>query len=123
MKVVEKPWGYEEIWAKTDAYVGKIINIKLGHRLSLQYHELKEETIRVIDGVLYVWEGKDSDCEPLKLLKGQTYHVKPGQVHRFGSINERGHSNVLDQEIGCSIVEVSTNFLDDVVRLEDDYNR
>lgn len=121
MRVVQKPWGNEVIWAETETYAGKIINIKLGHRLSLQYHEKKEETVYVLDGDLFVWESEDGD--PIKLRKGQTYHVKPGQVHRFGSVNERGHSNVIDQEIGCSIVEVSTNYLDDVVRLADDYKR
>lgn len=121
MKIVEKPWGNEIIWAQTNDYVGKIINIKLGHRLSLQYHEKKEETIYVLEGDLFVWESENG--VPIKLKAGQSYHVKPGQVHRFGSINERGHSSVLDQEIGCKIMEVSTNHLSDVVRLADDYKR
>ena len=55
-EIVEKPWGHEEIWAKTDRYVGKILTINPGHRLSLQYHEEKEETIYVLEGVLVVWE-------------------------------------------------------------------
>jgi len=112
MKKVEKPWGYEEIWAETEKYVGKRLVILPGHRLSLQYHEKKEETIYVLEGRLRLWESKD-DSKFKELGMGSIYHVKPNQVHRFGSPN--GVLTVL--------IEVSTPELDDVVRLEDDYKR
>ncbi len=112
MRKIEKPWGYEEIWAETDNYVGKILTILPGHRLSLQYHEKKEETIYVLSGVLRVWE-TDNDLDYKDYAPGGIYHVKPGQVHRFGALS-----------LFCAkIVEVSTNHLDDIVRLKDDYKR
>tara|TARA_R110002012_G_scaffold154399_1_gene314711 strand:+ start:1615 stop:1950 length:336 start_codon:yes stop_codon:yes gene_type:complete len=109
MEKVNKPWGHEIHWAKTNSYVGKLLFIKAGHRLSKQYHEKKEETVFVIKGTLYNY---DKDDNIMKFGPGESFHVKPGQVHRFGA-NE---SNV-------EIVEVSTPHLDDVVRLEDDYKR
>ena len=109
MQKIEKPWGHELIWAKTKDYVGKILHIKAGHRLSKQYHETKEETVYVLSGILYNYE---ADGTVTKVLPGESFHVNVGQVHRFGA-NE---SNV-------EIVEVSTAYLDDVVRLEDDYDR
>jgi len=112
MKKVEKPWGYEEIWAVTGKYVGKRLIILPGHRLSLQYHEKKEETIYVMEGRLRVWESED-DSNFKDLGMGSVYHVKPKQVHRFGSPN-----GVL-----TSLIEVSTPELEDVVRLADDYKR
>ena len=86
MRKVEKPWGYEEIWAETEKYVGKKLIILPGHRLSLQYHEKKEETIYVMEGRLRVWES-DDDSNFKDLGMGATYHVSPNQVHRFGSPN------------------------------------
>ena len=107
--IVRKPWGHEVIWAKTDDYVGKILHINAGHRLSKQYHEVKEETVYVLKGTLYNYE---DDGSITKVFPGQSLHINVGQIHRFGA-NE---SNV-------EIVEVSTPYLDDVVRLEDDYER
>ena len=112
IKKIEKPWGYEEVWAETNKYVGKRLVILPGHRLSLQYHEKKEETIYVMDGRLRVWES-ESENNFKDYSIGATYHVKPGQVHRFGSPD--GVLTVL--------IEVSTPELDDVIRLADDYNR
>jgi len=109
MQKIEKPWGHELIWAKTKDYVGKILHIKAGHRLSKQYHETKEETVYVLSGILYNYE---EDGTITKVLPGESFHVNVGQIHRFGA-NE---SNV-------EIVEVSTAYLEDVVRLEDDYDR
>ena len=109
MNKVEKPWGYEIHWAKTDDYVGKLLFIKAGHRLSKQYHEVKEETLYVISGVLYNYDQHDT---PMQILPGQSFHVKPGQIHRFGAT----YCNV-------EVIEVSTPHLDDVIRLEDDYSR
>jgi len=107
---VEKPWGYEEIWAETKDYVGKILVINAGQRLSKQYHNIKEETILVIEGVL-VNTGEDGIEK--KYYAGQSVHISPGQVHRFGAVEDRY----------VKVVEVSTNHLEDVVRLEDDYGR
>jgi len=106
---IEAPWGYQLIWAHTDKYVGKLLHITAGQRLSLQYHEIKEETIYVLSGILQVSDENGIVCE---LSPGEVYHVNPGQVHRFGA----PWSNV-------EIMEVSTPELDDVVRLKDDYNR
>ena len=112
MRKVEKPWGYEEIWAETNKYVGKILTIKPGQRISLQYHQKKEETVYVAMGKLIVWTS-DKDDNKLILNPGTSYHVKPGQVHRFGS----------PEGILTQVFEVSTPELDDVVRLKDDYKR
>ena len=111
MRKIEKPWGYEEIWAETDKYVGKILTILPNQRLSLQYHEKKEETIYVLRGQLIVWHSED-ERDLTTIEKGGVYHVLPNTVHRFGS------------KLGiCKLIEVSTPELDDVVRLADDYKR
>ena len=113
LKRVEKPWGYEEIWAETNKYIGKRLIINPGHRLSLQYHKVKEETIYVVDGTLRVWES-DDDLSFKDLKTGDIYHVVPDQVHRFGS--PKGNRLTV-------LIEVSTPELEDVVRLKDDYKR
>lgn len=112
IKKIEKPWGYEEIWAETKNYAGKILTILPDQRLSLQYHEKKEETIYVLEGVLRVWES-DDDSKYKDYGPGSSYHVNPGKVHRFGALSY----------LSTRLVEVSTNHLDDVVRLADDYKR
>ena len=109
---VEKPWGGEIIWAETKDYVGKILFIKKDNRLSRQYHKIKEETIIVKTGILGLEIGKGENIQQIALNAGQTYHIKPGTVHRFCA----PYGDV-------ELVEVSTPHLDDVVRLEDDYNR
>lgn len=106
---IEKPWGFEIIWAQTDDYVGKYLFIKQGARLSKQYHENKEETVYVLNGTLFNYDGDD---RIQKIQPGESFHVYPGQVHRFSALL----SNV-------ELIEVSTNHLDDVVRLHDDYKR
>ena len=103
-----KPWGYEDLWAKTDKYVGKLIHIKNGESLSLQYHDFKEETVRVVKGRLYVEfqkinEGGQKVHEYYVLREGESLHVPPKQVHRFYA--EAGPVDV---------IEVSTPELDDV---------
>jgi len=112
---VLKPWGKEVIWAETKDYVGKLLYINEGHKLSLQYHEEKEETILVVSGELelFVSGNLRKGLQTLKLSEGDTFHVKPGTIHRFSAT------------LGTNVVlaEVSTNYLDDVVRLEDDYDR
>ena len=111
MKYVNKPWGHEEIWAHTDKYVAKILFIKAGHSLSRQYHEVKEETLRIEEGVMSLELGRDDDIETKTLRPGDIFHVPPGVVHRMTAIRN------------VRVYEVSTPELDDVVRLEDDYGR
>lgn len=111
-RVVEKPWGHEEIFAETPHYVGKILFIRQGEALSLQYHEVKEETLRVLDGALELELGRDAEnMETHHLKGGAVFHVTPGTLHRMIATSD------------CRLLEVSTNHLDDVVRLEDRYGR
>lgn len=112
MTRVEKPWGYELIWAKTDKYVGKILHINKGHQLSLQYHKLKEETIYVQSGKLqFLLEDDKGERQTVILEPGQSAHTKPLRVHRMTALED------------TDVFEVSTPELDDVVRLQDDYGR
>lgn len=109
---IDKPWGYEEIWAETDHYVGKIISIKKGHRISLQYHKVKEETIRILAGEMEFEFGHKGEAMKVMVLKeGNVHHIAPGMRHRMKAM------------IDCTVLEVSTPHLFDVVRLEDDYGR
>lgn len=109
---VDKPWGYELIWANTDRYVGKILHINAGESLSLQYHERKDETIFVLTGQMIFLVGDSEDAlEEVKLDKGMSYRVRPGTRHRMTAITD------------CDLLEASTPDLDDVVRLEDRYGR
>tara|TARA_R100000808_G_scaffold13845_1_gene33213 strand:+ start:6219 stop:6617 length:399 start_codon:yes stop_codon:yes gene_type:complete len=113
--IIEKPWGHEEIWAQTARYAGKILFIKDGHRLSRQYHNVKEETIMVLDGLLTCEEGPRHEGEEIQVHlmgPGQIFHVSPGTIHRFCAENG-----------DVRLVEVSTSEIQDVVRLEDDYRR
>ena len=111
MELILKPWGSEEILAHTNQYVMKKMYIKPGHRMSLQYHQKKEETIFVVEGTLVIWNSSDS--EPFRVDPGGIYHVPPTTVHRFGA----------GADFGVTLIECSTTELDDVVRLEDDYSR
>ena len=109
---VEKPWGHEEIWAETGAYVGKILFIRAGHRLSLQHHERKEETLRVLSGEMTLdLEGDDGQVRPRQMRPGDVCHIAPRRRHRMTAVSD------------VTLVEVSTTELDDVVRHEDDYGR
>ena len=108
---VDKPWGYELHWAKTDRYVGKILHIDAGHALSLQYHNRKDETILLWEGRLRFEIGRGEDARVWEMTAGERVHVTPGTVHRMTAIDD------------CTLVEVSTPELDDVVRLEDRYGR
>jgi mannose-6-phosphate isomerase-like protein (cupin superfamily) len=112
MKVVEKPWG-REIWvAHTDKYALKIIEVNKGTRSSLQYHVKKHEHIYVDAGSLKVeWENESGVMETLVLKPGDVIENKPGRKHRVTAIEN------------VRLIEVSTPELDDVVRVEDDYNR
>ena len=111
VRFVRKPWGHETIWAHTDRYVGKILHIKAGHALSVQYHERKDETIFLWSGRM-LFEIKEGDRLVEREMKpGDAVHVTPPTVHRMTAIED------------CDVFEVSTPELDDVVRLEDRYGR
>lgn len=108
---VPKPWGYELIFARTGRYVGKILHINRGESLSLQYHEMKEETLFVVAGELKLTVEHEGDRRELTLRTGQAFHIPPRMIHRMEAIAD------------TDVAEVSTPELDDVVRLEDRYGR
>ena len=111
-KLVEKPWGRELIWAHTDRYVGKVIVIEAGKRLSLQRHVVKDESIYVMAGRLRLTlEDEAGEIRVEELLVGDHRHVATGRIHRYEAIER------------TELMEVSTPELDDVVRLEDDFGR
>jgi mannose-6-phosphate isomerase len=111
-RTVTKPWGSEIIWAHTMAYVGKILTIATGKRLSLQYHEHKDEWIRVLDGrLLLTLQNDEGVVEERELGPGEGVRVRVGRVHRFEAIET------------CRLIEVSTPELEDVVRIQDDFGR
>ena len=109
--IVDKPWGYEIIWAHTERYVGKILHISKGESLSYQYHRVKDETIRLLSGVLEMDIEMNGKREKLRLAPGECLHIVPGMKHRMIAVED------------CDVLEVSTPELDDVVRLEDRYGR
>lgn len=108
---VEKPWGHELIWARTGRYVGKVIHVRAGHALSLQYHERKEETILLWRGRLRFELGTGDDRRAWEMQPGECVHITPGMVHRMTAVED------------SDLFEVSTPELDDVVRLDDRYGR
>jgi quercetin dioxygenase-like cupin family protein len=108
---VDKPWGYELLWAKTDRYVGKIIHVNAGQALSLQYHNQKTETVYLASGRLLYELQEGERLVGRELSPGDRIHVPAGTVHRMTAIED------------ADIFEVSTPELDDVVRLEDRYGR
>ena len=111
-RCVEKPWGHELVWAETDTYVGKVLHIRAGEALSLQYHERKDETIYILRGRLRLLVGPSAPhLEELVLEEGEGYHIPPGTVHR------------MEADLDCDVAEASTPQLDDLVRLEDRYGR
>jgi len=137
---VPKPWGHETIWAKTDHYVGKILHIKAGHALSVQYHNRKDETVYLLSGEMKYWvqvrgsaaaRGNDPgphrtagtgetpvagrspipQLEDVRLRVGDAFRITPGTIHYMEAVTD------------CDVFEVSTAELDDVVRLKDRYGR
>jgi len=109
---VEKPWGYERLWALNRHYAGKILFIRAGESLSLQYHHTKDETIRVSSGRMRFRAGPTAETlEEITLEPGMTYAIPPGVVHQMEALAD------------CTVIEVSTPHLTDVVRLEDRYGR
>ena len=112
VKVVPKPWGHETIWAHTDRYVGKILHIKAGHELSIQYHNRKDETVYLLSGELvYKVKPEGGELQDVKLKVGQAYRITPLTVHQMIAVTD------------CDVLEASTPDLDDVVRLSDRYGR
>lgn len=113
-RFVEKPWGNEEIFAETERYVGKILTVRAGHALSLQYHVRKDETMRVLEGTCELHIGPAAGTVELdvqRLAPGDARRVQAGVLHRLVAISD------------VRILEVSTPEIDDVVRLEDRYGR
>jgi mannose-6-phosphate isomerase-like protein (cupin superfamily) len=113
VRKVEKPWGYELIWALTDVYCGKVLFVRAGHSLSLQFHRQKDESWLVESGRARLELGRVGEA-PLHeevVGAGMAFHYTPGTVHRVTALED------------TTILEVSTPHLDDVVRLEDAYGR
>ena len=108
---VDKPWGYELVWARTDRYVGKILHVWGGHVLSLQYHNLKDETMHVLAGelILRTLRGEELIARPLRA--GETVHIPPKLIHQIEAL------------VDSDVLEASTPELDDLVRLQDRYGR
>ena len=111
IKTVPKPWGHETIWAHTDRYVGKVLHIKAGHALSVQYHNRKDETVHLLSGELVYRVQMGDTLEDMRLKKGESFRITPGTIHQMEAVTD------------CDILEVSTPELDDVVRLSDRYGR
>ena len=110
---VDKPWGYELIWAQTETYVGKVLFVRAGESLSLQFHREKDESWLVQSGraKLELGAAGESVLKEEVVIAGAAFHYRPGTVHRVTAIED------------TTILEVSTTQLDDVVRLEDAYGR
>ena len=107
-----KPWGFELLWAYTDRYAGKILHIERGKRLSLQYHNRKDETLYLLNGRMRLdLEDDAGDLVPHDVQPGESFRVPAGRRHRIHALEE------------CAVLEASTPELDDVVRLQDEYGR
>ena len=111
MRRVQKPWGYELVFAENERYAGKILHLEGGHSLSLQYHERKDETIYVLQGEVTLTVEIEGTLRDVRLKAGEAYRIRPGVRHRMSA------------SAPVDIVEASSPELDDVVRLEDAYGR
>ena len=113
VKRVEKPWGHETIWAHTERYAGKILHVKAGHALSVQYHDRKDETVYLLSGELKYWVklGDGGELQDMRLRVGDAFRITPGTIHYMEAVTD------------CDVLEASTPELDDVVRLTDRYGR
>lgn len=108
----EKPWGYELLWALSDRYVGKILHINAGHLLSLQYHNVKHESIFVLRGrMIFRYRDAEGALVDRVMETGEAQQVPTGMVHQFEALDD------------CDVLEASTPHLDDVVRIQDRYGR
>lgn len=108
---VDKPWGHEVIWARTDRYVGKILHVEAGHVLSLQYHNEKDESIYVLSGEIVLRLQQGETLIERRLTQGEAFHIRPKVVHQFEAV------------VTSDLLEASTPEIDDVVRLKDRYGR
>jgi mannose-6-phosphate isomerase-like protein (cupin superfamily) len=109
---VEKPWGWELVWAETEQYAGKLLFIRAGEALSLQYHEVKDESWLVRAGRARLELGEvGGELDAVEIGPDDAFRFRPGTVHRVTALED------------TLVVEVSTPHLDDVVRLEDRYGR
>jgi mannose-6-phosphate isomerase-like protein (cupin superfamily) len=108
---VDKPWGYELVWAKTDRYVGKVLHVRAGHVLSLQYHNRKDETMHVLTGELILRTQPGDTLESRPFKAGETVHIPPKLIHQIEAV------------VDSHVLEASTPDLDDLVRLQDRYGR
>ena len=108
---VEKPWGYELIWARTDRYAGKILHVASGHVLSCQYHNVKDETMHVLSGKLILRLNQGADLIERRFKAGESVRIPPRQVHQIEAV------------VDSDILEASTPELDDLVRLSARYGR
>jgi mannose-6-phosphate isomerase len=109
---VDKPWGWELVWAEADQYVGKLLFVRAGESLSLQYHERKDESWLVQEGRARLELGElGGELEVMEIAEGDAFRYRPGTVHRVTAIED------------TLVIEVSTPDLEDVVRLEDRYGR
>jgi len=109
---VEKPWGYELIWADTELYVGKILHVKAGEALSVQMHEKKDETLHLLSGEMILRAGPSPDAmETVPFRQGDSFRVRPHTVHMIEAVTD------------VDVLEASTAHLDDVVRFTDRYGR
>lgn len=112
VKKVEKPWGYELIWARTPIYGGKIIHINASHQVSFQYHVNKDETICMYSGLAKLLVEDDfGNMIIIELKPGQSYRIVPNRKHRLQAIED------------SDILEATSAHYDDIVRIQDDYNR
>jgi mannose-6-phosphate isomerase len=121
VRIVQKPWGHETIWAHTELYVGKVLHIKAGHSLSVQYHNLKDETIHLLSGTMIYRIGTEDrrpqtetsapELKVVALNAGESFRNEPGLIHQMEAVTD------------CVLLEASTPHLDDVVRLTDRYGR
>ena len=108
---VDKPWGYELIWARTDRYVGKILHVRAGHVLSLQYHNRKDETMHVLRGELILRTRPGASLEERRFKAGESARIPPTLIHQIEAV------------VDSDVLEASTPELDDLVRLQDRYGR
>ena len=108
---VDKPWGYELIWARTDRYVGKLLHVRAGHILSLQYHNRKDETMHVLRGELVLRTQPGDRLEERAFRAGETVHIPAKLIHQIEAV------------VDSDVLEASTPELDDLVRLQDRYGR
>jgi mannose-6-phosphate isomerase len=108
---IDKPWGHELVWARTDRYVGKILHVKAGEVLSLQYHNFKDETMHVLSGELILRTQPDGRLEARRFKAGESAHIPARLIHQIEAV------------VDSDVLEASTPEMDDLVRLQDRYGR